>query len=87
MDVAEGVSDLVDKLRGEYHQLGEGGMETINPEDYILPPWETINILQSGDLVKVIRSRHGAEKSTTQRSSQKSVILTYAVNRIGIIFY
>ena len=66
VDVAEGVSDLVDKLRWEYHQLG--GMETINPEDYILPPWESINILQSGDLVKVIRSRHGAEKRTTQKS-------------------
>ena len=34
------VSDLVDKLRREYHQLGEGDMVTLYLEDAIIPPGE-----------------------------------------------
>ena len=80
-DSVTSVSDLVDKLRGEYHQLGPGDMVTVYLEDYILPPWETINILQSGDLVKVIRSRPGADKAAAQKSSQKSASLAKGSKR------
>ena len=75
------VSNLVDKLRAEYRQLGPGDMVTVYLEDYILPPWETINILQSGDLVKVIRSRPGADKNKAQKSSQKSASLAKGSKR------
>ena len=44
-------------------------------EDYLVPPWESINILQSGDLVKVIRSRPGADETAeTGETPRKNYI-------------
>ena len=44
-------------------------MVSVYLEDYLVPPWESINILQSGDLVKVIRSRPGADETAETTSS------------------
>ena len=56
-------------LRGEYTQLEEGDEIKVYLEDCLVPAWETINILQSGDLVKVIRSRPASEDN--ERNQQK----------------
>ena len=41
------VSDIVDRLREEYSQLGEGDRVTLYLDNYELPDWEDINIVQS----------------------------------------
>ena len=63
------MSDLVDKLRGEYHQLEDGDMVTLYLEDAIIPACEPINILHSGDLVKVVRSRGSKRPAPPETSN------------------
>ena len=58
------VSDLADKLRAEYSQLQDGDTLTLLLDGFLLPPWEPATILQSGDLVTVIRTRPAAQHQT-----------------------
>ena len=58
------VSDLADKLRAEYSQLRAGDSLTLLLDGFLLPPWEPATILQSGDLVTVIRTRPAAQHQT-----------------------
>ena len=55
------VSDLADKLRAEYSQLRDGDTLTLQLDGFLLPPWEPATILQSGDLVTVLRTRPPAQ--------------------------
>ena len=51
------MSDLVEKLKEEYTQLEEEDMVQVFMDgDFVIPPWESIQILQSGDLVRVVRT-------------------------------
>jgi len=63
------VSDLVDILRSEYTQIGENDLVTLLLDNYILPHWESIDILQSGDLVTVIRNK--TNQSTVQSGTPR----------------
>ena len=51
------ISDVVERLRGEYQQLGESDLVTLFLEDFSLPAWETVELLQEGDLVRVCRTQ------------------------------
>ena len=51
------VSDLVEQLKEEYTQLeAEDMVQVFMDGDFVIPPWESIEILQSGDLVRVVRT-------------------------------
>jgi len=62
------VSDLVDILRSEYTQIGENDLVTLLLDNFILPHWESIDILQSGDLVTVIRNKTKTKQQSTVES-------------------
>jgi len=54
------VGDLLEKLRGEYGQVGEEDNLTVFLEEqFLVPPWEPLNILKEGDLLRVTLSRGG----------------------------
>ena len=48
-DQVASVSDLVDQLRSEYHQLGDQDLVTLTLDSFVLPHWESVDILQSGE--------------------------------------
>jgi len=51
------VSDLVEQLKAEYMQLEEGDLvQVFMGGDFVIPPWESIEILQSGDLLRVVKT-------------------------------
>jgi len=55
------VGDLLEKLRGEYGQVGEEDNLTVFLEEqFLVPPWEPLNILKEGDLLRVTLSRGGS---------------------------
>merc|ERR1712098_550025 len=69
------VSDLVDILRSEYTQIGENDVVSLLLDNFILPHWETINILQSGDLLTVVRNKfkqNTINSGTPPKSEKKS---------------
>jgi len=52
------VSDLLEKIRGEYGQVKEGDTLTVFLEDqFMVPPWEPLAILKEGDLLRVTLSQ------------------------------
>ena len=53
------ISDVVDRLREEHQQLGQHDLVTLLLDNFTLPPWESVELLQSGDLVKVRRTKMG----------------------------
>ena len=53
------ISDVVDRLREEHKQLGQQYIITLFLDNFILPSWESVELLQSGDLVKVCRTKVG----------------------------
>jgi len=54
------VGDLLEKLRGEYGQVGEEDNLTVFLEEqFLVPPWEPLNILKEDDLLRVTLSRGG----------------------------
>ena len=55
-------------FRSEYTQIGENDLVTLLLDNYILPHWESIDILQSGDLVTVIRNK--TNQSTVQSGTE-----------------
>ena len=57
------ISDVVDRLREEHHQLGQHDLVTLLLDNFTLPPWESVELLQSGDLVKVYRTKSGCWRS------------------------
>ena len=61
------ISDVVEKLREEYQQLGENDLVTLILDNFSLPPWETVDLLQSGDLIKVTRSQPRPSGTQAQR--------------------
>jgi len=64
------VSDLVEQLKEEYIQLDEDdAVQVFMDGDFVIPPWESIEILQSGDLVKIVRTV-GKEKKAGQNKSK-----------------
>jgi len=65
------VSDLVDILRSEYTQIGENDLVTLLLDNFILPHWESIDILQSGDLVTVIRNKTKTKQSTVESGTPR----------------
>ena len=58
-------------FRSEYTQIGENDLVTLLLDNFILPHWESIDILQSGDLVTVIRNKtkQSAVESGTEMES------------------
>ena len=72
------VSDLADKLRAEYSQLRAGDTLTLLLDGFLLPPWEPATILQSGDLVTVIRTRPAAQHQTRGTRDTDSKPSTHA---------
>jgi len=51
------VSDLVEQLKAEYMQLEEGDLVQVFMDgNFVIPPWESIEILQSGDLLRVVKT-------------------------------
>ena len=71
------VSYVVDRLKSEDSQLSEDDLVILMLEDFILPAWENINVLQSGDLVRVqaksINKHQESTKESKKPSSRKSV--------------
>ena len=69
------ISDVVDRLREEHQQLGQHHLVTLLLDNFTLPPWESVELLQSGDLVKVCRTKLVQDKTSSvtkpQTSSQK----------------
>ena len=63
------ISDVVDRLREEHQQLGQHDLVTLLLDNFTLPPWESVELLQSGDLVKVCRSRLVQDKTPAARKS------------------
>ena len=61
------ISDVVEKLREEYQQLGENDLVSLMLDNFSLPPWETVELLQSGDLIKVTRSQPRSSETQAQR--------------------
>ena len=57
------ISDVVDRLREEHQQLGQHDIVTLLLDNFTLPPWESVELLQSGDLVKVCRTKAGCWRS------------------------
>ena len=57
------ISDVVDRLREEHQQLGQHDIVTLFLDNFTLPPWESVELLQSGDLVKVCRTKAGCWRS------------------------
>ena len=53
------ISDVVDRMREEHKQLGQKYIVTLHLNSFILPSWESVELLQSGDLVKVRRTKLG----------------------------
>jgi len=69
------VSDLVDQLKEEYTQLKADDMVQVFMDgDFVIPSWESIEILQSGDLVRVVRTtgKNRKEQEKVTKSSNKS---------------
>jgi len=82
------VSDLVDQLKEEYTQLEEEDMVQVFMDgDFVIPPWESIEILQSGDLVRVVRTVGKDRKdqvkvtSKSKKPNMKSKETKQEVNR------
>ena len=69
------ISDVVERLREEHQQLAQPHLVTLLLDNFTLPPWESVELLQSGDLVKVCRSKVGQAKtpagSKARTSTQK----------------
>ena len=63
------VSDIVDRLREEYSQLGQGDNVSLYLDSFLLPAWEDINIVQSGDLIKVMYARFSLVDTNNTRFS------------------
>ena len=55
-------------FRSEYTQIGENDLVTLLLDNFILPHWESIDILQSGDLVTVIRNKTKTKQQSTVES-------------------
>eukprot|EP00092_Neocalanus_flemingeri_P027967 GFUD01030364.1.p1 GENE.GFUD01030364.1~~GFUD01030364.1.p1 ORF type:complete len:579 (-),score=205.60 GFUD01030364.1:61-1797(-) len=65
------VSDLVEQLREEYSQLDREDMvQVFMGGEFVIPPWESIQILQAGDLVRVVRTvtKRGVKKKFENKS-------------------
>merc|ERR1711976_680687 len=61
------ISDVVDELKSQYSELAKSDMvQLFMDETFLLPHWESIEILQSGDLVKVVsvRSKQSVVKTS-----------------------
>ena len=57
------ISDVVARLREEHKQLGQKYIVTLLLDNFTLPSWESVELLQSGDLVKVFRTKAGCWRS------------------------
>ena len=67
------VSDLIDQLKDEYTQLTkEDTVHIFMDGDFVIPSWESIEIFQSGDILK-IKKINGTNKR--ERSSSASGVL------------
>ena len=66
------ISDVVDRLREEHQQLGQHDLVTLLLDNFTLPPWESVELLQSGDLVKVCRTKPLQDKTPTLSKSLRS---------------
>ena len=66
------ISDVVDRLREEHQQLGQHDIVTLLLDNFTLPPWESVELLQSGDLVKVCRTKPLQDKTPTVSKSLTS---------------
>jgi len=65
------VSDLVEQLKVEYTQLEDDDLVQVFMDgDFVIPPWESIEILQSGDLLRVVKTV-AKEKTKSKSKSGK----------------
>ena len=62
-------------FRSEYTQIGENDLVTLLLDNFILPHWESIDILQSGDLVTVIRNKTKTKQSTVESGTEMETLL------------
>ena len=53
------ISDVVDRLREQHQKLGQHDIVTLLLDNFTLPPSESVELLQSGDVVKVCRTKAG----------------------------
>jgi len=68
------VGDLLEKLRGEYGQVGEEDNLTVFLEEqFLVPPWEPLNILKEGDLLRVTLSRGGGNLHEPPNAKRRRV--------------
>ena len=66
------ISDVQERLRDEYQQLGEHDLITLFLDNFSLPPWETAELLQPGDLVKVTRTQSRQSVTRARQDEDRS---------------
>ena len=53
------IRDVEDRLREQHQKLGQHDIVTLLLDNFTLPPSESVELLQSGDVVKVCRTKAG----------------------------
>ena len=79
------VSDLVEQLKAEYMQLEEGDLVQVFMEgNFVIPPWESIEILQSGDLLRIVKTV-SKDNVTKNKNVSANKMLQSVDNRDGTV--